>query len=169
MEIISKFYYSKKNIYALLLVLAVGCGDVSGSSPDNINHRVKMRDFVISLSAYACGIQNDFIIIPQNGTALVTASGEIDGTLESAYINSVHAVGRESMFYGYYNDDELTPLEDSQELLNLCLLWEENNIEVLSTDYCFTHSKMDNSYQLNERYDFISFAADERDLNNIPD
>ncbi len=170
MKIIPKLSYSKqKYVFILLLIFGFGCKDVSGSSPDNINYRIEMRNFVISLSAYARGMQSNFIIVPQNGTALITTSGEINGTIESAYINSVHAVGRESMFYGYYNDDEATPSEDSEELLNLCLLWEENSIEVLSTDYCFTHSKIDNSYELNEQYDFISFAADERDLNNIPD
>jgi len=170
MKVISGFNYLKPIIiFIFLLIFAIGCDDVSGSSPDTTNYRAEMRDFVISLSAYARGIQSNFIIIPQNGTALITTSGEIDGILESTYINSVHAVGRESMFYGYDNDDEPTPQYDSEELLNLCLLWENNNVEVLSTDYCFTHSKMDNSYVLNAQYDFISFAADERDLNNIPD
>ncbi len=171
MKKISGFNYLKQIIiFTLLLIFTIGCGDdVSGSSPDSINYRTEMRNFVISLSAYARGMQSNFVIIPQNGTALITSSGEIDGTLESTYINSIHAVGRESMFYGYYNDDEATPSEDSEYLLNLCSLWEENSVEVLATDYCFTHSKMDSSYQLNEQNDFISFAADQRDLNNIPD
>ena len=170
MKIIVKYCYAKQMyLFLLMLILGMGCNDVSGASPDNINYRAEMRNFVISLSAYAHGIQSNFIIIPQNGTALLTTSGEIDDTLENAYINSIHAVGRESMFYGYYNDDEPTSPLDSEELLDLCLLWKENNIEVLSTDYCFTHAKMDSSYLLNEQHGFVSFAADERDLNNIPD
>ncbi len=152
-----------------LLLLVTGCEDVSGSTPDNTNYRMEMRDFVISLSAYAHSIQDNFLIIPQNGQALITDSGDIYGVVNQTYINSVNATGRESMFYGYYNDDEITPAEDSDELLNLCLLWKENNLVVLSTDYCFTHSKMDNSYLLNEENGFVSFAANERDLNNIPD
>ncbi|MBC8342352.1 MAG: endo alpha-1,4 polygalactosaminidase, partial [Bacteroidetes bacterium] len=46
---------------------------------------------------------------------------------------------------------------------------EQHGVEILATDYCSTHSKMDNSYQLNEQNGFISFAADERNLLNIPD
>jgi len=160
---------NQKYILLLLLVFILGCEDVSGSTPEDINYRMEMRNFVIDLSSYANSFNNNFLIIPQNGQALITESGSSSGDIEQAYVNSIDATGREDMFYGYNNDDELTPAEDSQEFLNLCLLWEENNVEVLSTDYCFTHSKMDSSYLLNEQYGFISFAANERNLNNIPD
>ena len=83
-------------------------------------------------------------------------------------MQAIDATGRESLFYGYYNDNQETPAEDSQHLLNLCLLCEQHDVEVLTTDYCSSHDKMDHSYQLNARNGFISFAADERDLNNIP-
>ena len=49
-----------------LLLLVTGCEDVSGSTPDNTNYRMEMMNFVIGLSAYTRGIQNNFIIIPQN-------------------------------------------------------------------------------------------------------
>ncbi len=73
------------------------------------------------------------------------------------------------MFYGYYNNDEITPDEDKQHLLDLCNLCETKNIEVLTTDYCSTESKMLDSYNVNNGHNFISFAADQRNLNNIPD
>lgn len=128
-----------------------------------------MRNFVIEINNYAKNFDEDFIIIPQNGQELITDNGEKNGVVYTDYINAFEATGRESMFYGYYNDDEITPEEDKQYLLNLCLLCKQNDIVVLSTDYCSTQSKMDNSFVLNNQNGFISFAADQRNLNNIPD
>lgn len=135
--------------------------------PD-IDFREEMRKFVIDLSAYAKNYDSDFIIIPQNGQELITDTGEGDGEPQTAYLEAIDATGRESMFYGYYDDDEATPEEDKQHLLGLCLTCEEHGVEVLAIDYCWTHEKMDDSYEVNETNGFISFAADERNLNNIP-
>lgn len=159
--------------FALLLttVLLVGCSqdDVNGPSVNAIDYRQEMRNFVIDLGAYAKSYDSDFITIPQNGQELVTDNGEGNGTPQTAYLQAIDATGRENMFYGYYNDDEETPAEDKQHLLDLCLLCEQYNVEVISTDYCSTHSKMDNSYQINNQNGFISFAAPDRNLRVIPD
>ena len=137
------------------------------SLPD-LDFRQEMRNFVISLSDYAKNIDSSFIIIPQNGQELVTNNGEGDGIPDTSYLDAIDAAGRESMFFGYYNDDEITPDEDRDHLLALCQICETNNVEILATDYCSTQSKMLDSYNVNEGYNFISFAADQRDLNNIP-
>ncbi|MEA3392800.1 MAG: endo alpha-1,4 polygalactosaminidase [Candidatus Marinimicrobia bacterium] len=128
-----------------------------------------MRDFVRELSAYSKNVDSTFIIIPQNGQELITDNGEGDGIPQTSYLNAIDATGRENLYYGYNNNDEATPEEDKQQLLNLCLLCKQYNVEVLTIDYCSTHSKMDSSYYWNETNGFISFAADQRDLNNIPD
>lgn len=163
----------RKNIFIALILpaqlLMTGCEEESPVAPDDIDYRQAMRQFVMDIGTYARDYAGDFIIIPQNGQELITDNGEADGTVQTAYLAAIDATGRESMFYGYYNDDEESPAEDKQHLLDLCLLCEQYNVEVLATDYCFTHSKMDSSYSLNERNGFISFAADERNLNNIPD
>lgn len=153
-----------------LMALFCGCGsdNVAGPSDGNIDYRQEMRDLVTELGTYARGINSSFMVIPQNGQELITDTGEGDGTPCEDYLSALDATGRESMFYGYYNDDEVTPAEDKEHLLELCLLCEQYGVEVLSTDYCFTHSKMDNSYSVNEQYGFVSFAADERELNSIP-
>jgi len=161
-----------KQFYILLIALAqlftMSCGkeETADNNPDN--YRQEMRDFVINLGVYAKNHNSNFIIIPQNGQELITDNGEGNGTPQTAYMQAIDATGRESMFYGYNNDNEETPAEDKQHLLDLCLLSEQYNVEVLATDYCSAHSKMDNSYQVNEQNGFISFAADERNLNNIP-
>ncbi len=156
---------------AVVVFLICGCGsdNVAGPPAGNVNYREEMREFVTDIGVYAKGIDNTFIIIPQNGQELITDSGEGDGTPEADYLDAIDATGRESMFYGYYNDDEATPVQDKEHLLQLCLLCEQYGVEVLATDYCFTHSKMDDSYSQNQGNGFISFAADHRELNNIPD
>jgi len=153
----------------LTIITLSGCNKNDNPLPENMDYRQEMRNFVIELSEYSKNINENFIIIPQNGQELITDNGESSGNLQTEYINSFDATGRESMFYGYYKDDKETPDEDKNPLLNLCLLCEQNEIEVLTTDYCSTHSKMDDSYSQNEQNGFISFAANERELNNIPD
>lgn len=50
--------------------------------------------------------------------------------------------------------------------LDIC---ENNNVKFLTTDYCWTESKMDDSYSQNELKGYISFAAPDRELNVLPD
>ena len=158
----------KRTILTLLMVplLLVGC-DPDDPMGDDF-YRQEMRAFVTNLGNYAKGIDPNFIIIPQNGQELVTDTGEGDGTAKTAYLQSIDATGRESMFYGYDDDDVATPLDDQTHMLDLCLLCEQYGVEVLATDYCWTQGKVDNSYLVNAQNGFISFAADERNLNNIP-
>ena len=40
---------------------------------------------------------------------------------------------------------------------------------ILVTDYCSTPANMDDSYAKNNSAGFVGFAADQRELNNIPD
>lgn len=152
----------------LIVFVATNCNKDEPDIPNNIDYRQEMRDFVINMGTYAKSYNSDFIIVPQNGQELITDNGEGDGIPKMLYLQAIDATGRESMFYGYKRDDKETPEDDKQHLLDLCLLCEQNNVEVLTSDYCSSHSKMDKSYQLNEQNEFISFAADERELNNIP-
>jgi len=164
-----------KKIFLLLSSVVVfsftGCNDDVSESQDNtgLDYRQEMRDFVKNISVYAKNIDNNFIIIPQNGQELITQTGEPNGELKTAYIDAIDATGIEDMFYGYNNDDEKTPDEEMNYMLDLCKLFEQQGVEVLATDYCYTHDNMDDSYKLNNQNGFISFAASERDLNVIPD
>ena len=153
----------------LACLLATGCGNDESPDFENIDYRQEMRDFVIHLAVYARNHDGDFLIIPQNGQELVSDNGEGDGEPQVEYLQAFDATGRESMFYGYIDDDDETPTEDKEHLLGLCRMCERNSVDVLTTDYCSTQSKVDNSYQLNEQNEFISFAAPDRDLRLIPD
>ena len=134
------------------------------------NYKVEMRKFVQNISIYAKSINPNFAIIPQNGANLVSSNGDDSGIPDITYINAIDGIGQEDLVYGYNNDDEITPNEDRiwlQTFLNMA----KNNgsVKIMVTDYCSTHSKMDDSYSKNNANGYISFAADSRELNNIPD
>lgn len=150
------------------LFFILGCKQEGEPVPNNVDFRQEMRNLVIEISAYARGFDSEFLIIPQNGQELITKNGKIDGALKTNYLNAINASGREDLFYGYNNDNEATPGQERQYLLELCLLFEQNNVEILTTDYCSSPPKIDDSYEMNFQNHLISFAADERDLNNIP-
>lgn len=124
--------------------------------------------FVQELSTYAKNIDEDFLIIPQNGQEILTTNSDPDGPVATDYMNAIDAVGREDMFYGYYGDDKATPAEDRDFLISICDVAKDNGKLVLSTDYCSTHSKMDDSYAKNAEKGYSGFAANRRELDNIP-
>jgi cysteinyl-tRNA synthetase, unknown class len=153
---------------ACLLTFACSDGDGNSSIPA-LDFRLEMRNFVQQISLYAKSTDPDFLIIPQNGQELLTSTGDAKGSVMSSYINAIDAVGREDLFYGYEADDKATPEEDNTFLISLCEVARAHGKVVLTTDYCFTHSKMDDSFVRNQSKGYISFAADHRELDNIPD
>lgn len=154
----------------LFFLIVVGCGD-SGTEPNDFpdrDFRQDMRDFVQRISSYASGFDVDFIVIPQNGHELLSTNGESDGPAASAYMDAISGVGREDLFYGYNDDNVTTPAGERDYMLEFMDLAVANHIEVLVTDYCWTQSYMDDSYTQSYSRGYISFAADHRDLDNIP-
>lgn len=156
-----------KMLIATLLII-VSCGEDDEVSTDSV-YKQRMRDFVKNISNYAKTKQSGFLIIPQNGQEIITQDGNEDGSAAMDYLDAIDGVGREDLFYGYNNDNEATPSEDLEYLLAFLDLCKKNNISVLTTDYCWDHSKMDDSYSKNNSRGFISFAAPDRELNTIPD
>lgn len=151
-------------------VLCISCVLFScASTVPDLDFRQEMRDFVIDLSGYAKAEKAGFIIIPQNGQDLASTDGEPDGPAAAAYLAAIDGQGREDLFYGYDADDIATPADDTEWMIGFLDLEEENGVEALVTDYCSTHAKMDDSYTKNAALGYISFAADSRDLDRIPD
>jgi cysteinyl-tRNA synthetase, unknown class len=133
-----------------------------------VYYRDEMRQFVIGLSDYARNYDSNFIVIPQNGQALVRENDNIASPLQTNYLAAINGQGREDLFFGYNNDDEETPQEERELWMPALELLRDEGKTVLVTDYCSTPSHMDQSYALNQEEDFVSFAADSRDLNQIP-
>ena len=151
-----------------LFLVFVACGGEEDESTTD-EYKQKMRQFVQDISAYTRSTKSDFIIIPQNGQELVTVNGQEDGSEATEYLNAIDGVGREDLFYGYDEDDLSTPVNDQEYMITFLDLCEKNEVQVLTTDYCSTHSKMDDSYNRNSMKGYISFAASERELHSIPD
>lgn len=153
----------------LLSLMTAGClgpeDDDEGQARD---YRQDMREFVQNISAYAKGIDPDFIVIPQNGNDIITENGLADGPLSSDYIEAIDGIGREDFLYGYESDDEATPFTETEAMKGFMDLARDNGLKVLVTDYCSSRARIDDSYARCSSSGFISFAADHRDLDNIP-
>jgi len=148
--------------------LFLGCNGNDEEAIPAKDFREEMRVFVQDISSYSKSIKPGFLVVPQNGQELLTLSGDENGALASSYIKAIDGVGREDLFYGYTGDNIATPEEDKDFLIGLCDIAKGNGKTVLTTDYCSTISKMDDSYLQNENKGYVSFAADHRELNNIP-
>ncbi len=166
-----------KKLLAVLLVISAilmsGCGG-NGETGDEPNgevsdYRQDMRAFVQGISAYAKDIQSTFVIIPQNGHELLTENGEETGAPADEYLEAIDGVGREDLFYGYTGDNVATPAADRDYMLTFMNIAKANDVEVMVTDYCSTPEYMYVSYNQNFAMGYISFAADHRELDNIPE
>jgi len=146
-------------------IMLAGCGE---DIPPDIDPRDEMREFVTGISGYARAHYSSFIVIPQNGIELVTEDGEADGPVSNGYLDAIDGHGQEDLFYGYKRDDQATPSDDNSYLRGfLDRSLGEGNV-ILVTDYCSTHSKMDDSYTRNHSAGYVSFAAPSRELDRIP-
>jgi cysteinyl-tRNA synthetase len=160
---------SKNLIQFLILgIFMLSCHKDDEQNIPKLNFREEMRIFVKDISTYAKAIDSNFLIIPQNGQEILTTNSESNGPLATSYINAIDAVGREDLFYGYNGDDIATPTADKDFLVSFCDVAKNNGKTVLTTDYCSTHSKMDDSHLQNQNKGYVSFAADHRELDNIP-
>jgi len=136
---------------------------------ETVDFRQEMRDFVIEISTYAKGEDPSFLIIPQNGNELFTINGDTSGDISEQYLQAIDGVGREDLFYGYSEDNMPTPELQNQIMRGFLNMARERNKVILVTDYCSTIQRVNTSYENNEANGYISFAADERELNTIPD
>ena len=157
-------------IVCAMQLSVMSCHNEADPTPTgDMDYRQKMREFVIGISEYAKGIQPDFVIIPQNGIELVSSDGQENGAPHAAYLDAIDGNGQEDLFYGYSNDDKATPKADNEYLISFLDIAKSAGKTILVTDYCSTHSKMSDSYSRNAAKGYISFAADRRGLDDIPD
>jgi cysteinyl-tRNA synthetase len=169
-RLFDKSRYAVGMLFMIFLILPCSsCNDEGTPVPGDINFRQEMRHFVQNISDYAKQIKPDFVIVPQNGVELV---GKTEGDLVipvAKYIDAIDGIGQEDLLYGYDNDDEATPEMVTSALKSYLDIAKDGNVTIMVTDYCYTHSKMDDSYVRNSAWGYISFAADHRGLDNIPD
>jgi len=156
-------------IFSLLTLLCFcSCNSFTTLSESNLNYKQEMRNYVQELSNYSKTINPNFIIIPQNGVELLTNNGEDDDIPNSEYIEAIDGIGQEDLYYGYNNDNQLSPSIVTQYLNSFLRIGKNSNLKILVTDYCSTIANINNSYNKNMQNGYVSFAADQRELDNIP-
>lgn len=131
----------------------------------DMDYRHEMRQFIQGISAYMKEQKPGFAVIPQNGEHI--AFGEA-GVFRD-YMDAVDGIGREDFMYGYYDDNEATPEEDREFMRASMNIYLEYDKSVLVIDYCSSDGKIRDSYDTSQDYGFISFAADRRELDHIPE
>ncbi|RLD22398.1 MAG: hypothetical protein DRI71_07555 [Bacteroidetes bacterium] len=156
-----------KKISIALLIIFLGCKPTDPSLI-GVDFREEMRAFVGEISTYSKDVNPDFVIIPQNGIELVSINGEEDGAPANMYLSSIDAVGQEDLFYGYKNDNQKSPDKESAYLVAFLNIARNGGKAIMVTDYCSDASKMDDSFNLNNQRQYISFAAPDRELRVIP-
>lgn len=141
-------------------------------SPDATNQKVdyreEMRNFVIEIGEFARTQNPGFIVIPQNGHELLSLDSTHTGRIAEDYLNAIDALGQENLLFGYNMDYEKTPPDDHHYIKGYLELGKQNDIPVLITDYVIESGKVDMSYNRNREFDYISFAASSRDLDQVP-
>lgn len=157
-------------IFSSLIILCTCNKDNerNDSSTGETIYKQRMREFVIGISQYTKSFDDDFLVIPQNGIELVSTNALGTGNPHVEYLNAIDGNGQEDLFYGYDNDDQATPSETTIYLQDLLNISKASGNTILVTDYCSSENKMSNSYTLNKNKGYISFAANHRELDNIP-
>ncbi len=168
-EIHSTMKYFVQGTLILLMFVQAACRKQEEPTPASVDYRQEMRNLVMEISDYARETKKGFIVIPQNGQELITYSGEADGKLALDYLNAIDGTGREDLFFGYDQDNKPTPAPETAYMLSFCKQLTQAGKTVLVTDYCSSHENMDLSYDTNHTFEFISFAAPDRELRVIPE
>jgi len=164
-----KFKLISSGILISTALLIIGCSGDDEMQWGDRNFKQDMRELVIGISEYSNSINSTFLVIPQNGGELLTEEGGEYDDLAMDYINAIDGVGREDLFYGFNQDNLPTPQNETEYMALYLDIAEENGLEALVTDYCWFHSYMMDSYLKNTQRGYISFAAYNRQLDNIPD
>jgi cysteinyl-tRNA synthetase len=159
-------FHVRPYLIALLFGLLAACQ--TGWQGEDRDFRQDMRNLVQSISEYAQARSPGFIVIPQNGHELVVIGEDPSAPAANDYLEAIDGIGREDLYYGYDNDNTATGDADRNEMIPYLDIAEAHGVEVLVTDYCSDPVKMADSYSKNAGKNYISFAADSRDLNTIP-
>ncbi|MCW8128255.1 hypothetical protein [Microbulbifer halophilus] len=164
-----------KRFYTFLVLplLLQGCDfdDVPNFLPEEgtTNYRQEMRDFVADIGGYGRGLDSNFIVVAHGGVELLSSSGTTNGSPDTSYINSLNGVGQDALFYGFDGIDQPTSTSRRERLGSFLDMALEKNATVMVTDFVFSEHKVDDSYALNQDAGYISFAADQTLLDNIPE
>ena len=156
-------------LFAFFLASCTNTDDNTSDNNGNArDYKQEMRDFVIGISKKAKAVDPEFAIIPQNGIELVTSNGDANDIPDSSYLAAIDGNGQEDLFYGYDEDDEATPAEQTAYIRALLTISKKAGKTLLVTDYTWNASKVADSYLKNVEAGYVSYAAPHRSLDIIP-
>jgi len=159
-----------KKVYIIFIIFSfLSCNKIVREQPyENIDFKEEMRNFVIGINHYSKSFNPNFYIIPQNGIELITQNGTESGNIHNAYIDAIDGQAQEGLFYGYEQDDEITPTQITAYLKQFLNKAKTNRKKILITDYCFTPSHIVDSYHKNNAEGYACFVATSRELDLLP-
>ena len=118
----------------------------------------EMADFVAAIRAHARAQDPDFYIFPQNAPELAI---EI-----LSYLGSVDGIGQEDIYYGYDDDDVMTPPAVTAELEGYLDLFKDAGKLVLTVDYATTPAHVGDAYARSLARGYVPFVT-VRDLDQL--
>ena len=119
---------------------------------------LEMVGFVAAIATYARERDPDFLIIPQNAAELAT--------LIPPYLDIVDGIGQEDIYYGYNNDDQLTPPAVTAELEGDLDVFKNAGKLVLTIDYAATPEHVADAYAKSRTKGYVPFVTG-RDLDEL--
>lgn len=144
------------------ICILVGCTKIIS---EKLNYKDEMKNFIKEISETSKEINDDFIVIIQNAEEVIYDDSE---EIDYEFLSYIDGIGKESLFYGYEEDNEKTPEEITDYSKEILDLYRKNNKSVLVTDYCSDEEKVLDAYNQGIRNGYISFVADKRELNDRP-
>lgn len=125
----------------------------------NIDYREEMRQWVIKISDIAKQENEDFLIIPQNCSLLFTDTGYVEGELCTGFIESIDGAGQEGISFGYDKYNIATDTDTQNQFTSLLNIGVENNLTVLSVNYCDRTDSIDASLKYDNENGYVSFIS----------
>lgn len=118
----------------------------------------EMADFVATIRAHARALDPDFVLFAQNAPEL---AAWVPG-----YLANVDGIGQEDIYYGYEDDDLMTPAEATAELEGYLDLFRKAGKLVLTIDYATTPEHVSDAYAKSRARGYVPFVT-VRDLDQL--
>ena len=103
----------------VLVFICSGCRNPSSditapAQPKDL--AASMRNFIISISKSAKKSDPDFLIIPQNGSAIAFQKEQSGAAFDRQYLNAIDGLGIESLFYNLESDPDSVRIANLRRL-----------------------------------------------------
>jgi cysteinyl-tRNA synthetase len=118
----------------------------------------EMVDFVAAIRAYMRAQDADFILVVQNAPELAQ--------LIPGYLDHLDGIGQEDIYYGYEDDDQMTPPSVTSELESHLDAFLAAGKLVLTVDYATTPAHIDDAYGKSKGNGYVPFCS-VRDLDQL--